>query len=241
MSWLPSPEFADWWYGLSWKGIIGFGAVTAVAAAATVAFTVIQFWSDGIRDRKAEERQHALEVQTAEARAESDRANEAAATANAEAAKANERAATLERESAALRAQAEADRLARVKIEEKLAPRSLSGEQQRAIAEAIKPFAPTKFQIVMYQDDQEIKGLATALVPVLIAAGWEGIPQSGFLAMQLEVGVRVEFSADDAGSLAPAAKALAESLNANGVAATWGVREKLESSGQIKIRIGKKP
>jgi len=84
MSWLPSPEYADWWYDLSWKGIIGFGALAAFATAATVVFTVIQFWSDGVRDQRAEERSNAMEVQLAASAVEIARTNEAAAKANTE-------------------------------------------------------------------------------------------------------------------------------------------------------------
>jgi len=69
MSWLPSPEYADWWYDLSWKGIIGFGALAAFATAATVMFTVLQFWSGGIRDEKAEVRNQSVEIQLSEAKA----------------------------------------------------------------------------------------------------------------------------------------------------------------------------
>ena len=69
MSWLPSPEYVDWWYNLSWKGIIWFGGIAAFATAATVMFSVIQFWSDGIRDEKAEIRSQAMEVSLAEANA----------------------------------------------------------------------------------------------------------------------------------------------------------------------------
>ena len=54
MSWLPSPENADWWYILSWKGVIVFGGVAAFATAATVMFSVIQFWSGGIREENSE-------------------------------------------------------------------------------------------------------------------------------------------------------------------------------------------
>ncbi len=69
MSWLPSPEYADWWYNFSWKGIICFGGIAAFATAATVMFTVIQFWSDGIRDEIAEKRSLSMEIALAESKA----------------------------------------------------------------------------------------------------------------------------------------------------------------------------
>lgn len=57
MSWGPSPEYADWWYVVSWKGIIWAGVATAMATGAVVLFTALQFWSDAVRDRQAAERE----------------------------------------------------------------------------------------------------------------------------------------------------------------------------------------
>lgn len=227
MSWGPSPEYADWWYVVSWRGLIWAGVATALSASAAVLFTLVQFWSDDIRDKRAAAQHRALEAQTA--------------NANREAATAAQRVAELETESARLKAQAEADRLARVKIEEKLAPRSLSADQKLAIVKAVAPFAPLAYEFVSYQEDPEVVQLVHSLVWVLQAAGWKGQPATGFLLAQLETGVRVEFAASKEGEYAPAARALAEALNANGIAATFGAREKLEVTDRVKIRVGKKP
>ncbi len=69
MSWGLSPDHADWWYGVSWVGIILCGGVAAFFTAGVVVFTMIQFWSDGIRDEQADGRNRAMEVQLAEANA----------------------------------------------------------------------------------------------------------------------------------------------------------------------------
>ena len=231
---------AMWGYSLSfWQSVvlwtmwIGF-VLTALGAAAAVISSFVSYHASNASQADADAR---IDGAAAVAR----QAASDVAAANEVAAKANERAATLERDATALRAQAEADRLARVKLEQKLAPRALSGEQQKEIAAAIASFAPQKFQFVMYQDDAEVSGLARAMLPVLLTAGWVGVPQQGFLAMQLEIGVRVEFSPDKEAEFAGAASALSNALNAAGVAATWGARDKLESSDDIKIRVGKKP
>lgn len=56
MSWGPSPEYADWWYAFSWKGLIWSAVIATAAAGAIAVFTMLQFWSDGIRDSKSDAR-----------------------------------------------------------------------------------------------------------------------------------------------------------------------------------------
>ncbi len=226
MSWGPSPEYADWWYVVSWKGIIWAALATALAASATLIFALFQFWADGIRDARANDRHVALEVQTSEAKRDT--------------AGAMERIATLQAEAEGLKAQAEADRLARVKIEQKLAPRSLSGEQQLAVVEGIKRFAPQPFRFVSYQDDPEVVHLVHGLIRVLIGAGWKGLPAKGFLMAQLEFGVRIEYAPEKAAEYAGAANALASALNEAGLAAEAGVKASIDADS-ITIRVGKKP
>jgi hypothetical protein len=158
MSWLPSPEYADWWYDLSWKGIIGFGALAASATAATVVFTMLQFWSDSVRDQKAEERSKAMEVQLGEA--------------NARAAKSAERVAELE--------------LARTRIEARLAPRLLTQEQQNALTAKLSQFKGVHGTIVASPSTPESEMFASVLTAPLHAAGWSitlsrGGPDAMFL------------------------------------------------------------
>jgi hypothetical protein len=222
-----SLDAANQLFDFSSRWLLVVGAVAAATAFAAFALAVIQWRSDRVRERHADWRIASLEKEAAEARRETSRASE--------------RIATLQKEAEGLKAQAEADRLARIKIEEKLAPRSLSGEQQKAIVESVRKFAPQKFQLVMYQDDQEVSQLAQVIVKTLVAAGWTGVKQEGWLAMQLEIGVRIEFSPDKERDLSPAAAALAAALNAVGIATAWGARPKLDSTDQLKIRIGKKP
>ncbi len=50
---------------------------------------------------------------------------------------------------------AEEERLERVKIQEKLAPRHLSAEQRQGIAVRLRPFAGTKINVFAYGGDQE--------------------------------------------------------------------------------------
>lgn len=103
-------QSANRWFDISWYGILIAGLLTAVAAAATVFFLFVQFWSGGVKERHTEWRTAELETRTVEANAslgiaQADIANANAkiAAANEGAAKANERAALLEKEAATLR------------------------------------------------------------------------------------------------------------------------------------------
>jgi hypothetical protein len=75
-------QSANWWFDASWYGILVAGAITALAAFATVTFLFVQFWSSGIRDRHSEWRTSALELETAQAKKETATANERIAALN---------------------------------------------------------------------------------------------------------------------------------------------------------------
>jgi hypothetical protein len=93
-------ERANWWFDISWYGILLAGAAAAVAACATVAFLFIQFWSSGIREQQANWRTSTLEVRAKTADAE-------LAKANAEIAEAKRQAAALENDAAQARVEQE--------------------------------------------------------------------------------------------------------------------------------------
>jgi hypothetical protein len=93
-------ERANWWFNISWYGLLWAGAATALAACATVTFLFIQFWSTNIRERQAEWRTSALELQTKQAEAELGKANADIAKANVSIADAKKQTASLENEAA---------------------------------------------------------------------------------------------------------------------------------------------
>ncbi|HUZ30849.1 MAG TPA: hypothetical protein VMV19_01895 [Xanthobacteraceae bacterium] len=107
---------ANWWFDVSWYGLLWAGAATALAACATVIFLFVQFWSSGVRERHAEWRTSSLELQTETAKTETARlgaeaektregiakANAAGEAAKAEAARANAEIATAKQQTAAL-------------------------------------------------------------------------------------------------------------------------------------------
>ncbi len=138
---------------------------------------------------------------------------------------------------------AEREKLARMKIEKRLAPRSLSVPQIIAIAAKLQRFKGQKFQFVSYQDDQEVLGLVRQIASALLAADWIGFKVEGFLMAELYTGVTVQYAPSKEVEFGPAARELAEALNTEGIAANaipLPVLEK-EQSDRIRIRVGKKP
>jgi hypothetical protein len=101
-----------------------------------------------------------------------------AATANAGVAAANERAATLEVEASRLNASAaeamhlaEQERLARVELEERIAPRRLSADQRWAVAKACEPLRGQTVALISYGMDLESRLLTIQVKEALEAAG----------------------------------------------------------------------
>jgi hypothetical protein len=168
------------------------------------------------------------EAETARAVADSEAAKAQAALANERAAEANKKA--------------EEERLARLKLEARLAPRTLTGTQQIQITEKLKSFAGVQFEFASYQEDQEVGGLVVTLIPLLQRADWVGLPAREFLMGGLVVGVVVEFSPASEQQLGPAAYAFAEALSSEGIIASVVANQELASYGdRLRIKVGKKP
>ena len=127
-------------------------------------------------------------------------------------------------------------------LEARLAPRSLTPEQQRVVVAAVTSFAGTQFQFTSYQDNAEVKGLVVSLIKLLLDAGWKGLPAQDFLMDSLVEGVVVEYAPASRGALAPAAAALVDSLNSQGITAEARENPELKDfADRIKIKVGKKP
>lgn len=95
------------------------------------------------------------------------------------AAKANERAAQLQLEAERLhkanlelQSQVELERTARLKIEERMRPRSLSAEAIKRIIVAMRTPAEKGADVYAYPNDAEVAGIARQIVQALSAAGW---------------------------------------------------------------------
>jgi hypothetical protein len=97
-------EWAEYWYPISWKGVLGGGFITALGACATIIFLLLQWRTTTIREEQSDWRTSVLEAETAKAKAELGTAQADIAKATAETAKANERAALANRRAAEINA-----------------------------------------------------------------------------------------------------------------------------------------
>jgi hypothetical protein len=152
-----------------------------------------------------------------------------------EIAKANEQAAIAE----ALAAESQLE-LAKFK-----APRTLTDEQRKRIAEKVNAFSGTTFEVITYPGEPEPANFSNLIAEMLVQAGWIFNPNntSGSL-MGLASGVVVNVG-KQAGSMATqAGETLVESLTAEGVSARLVPSVSLQVnplSIAIKLQVGKKP
>jgi hypothetical protein len=89
-------------------------------------------------------------------------------------AEAEARAAEANREASELRKQAETERLARVKIEEKLAPRHLTTEQKRSIAGKLNRFRGHVVNLMTFSTDAEVVRFSADIEQALAGANGAG-------------------------------------------------------------------
>lgn len=167
--WLGMPlEF--WQRVILWTMWAGFG-LTALGAAVAVVSSFVAYQVSDITQSDADKRIAVAGSAASQANAEAAKANEAAA-------KAHMRAAGLEKEAANLKAQAEADRFARIKIEERLAPRRLSENQMQSLLVALAPIATSpsgvRQSVAVFPSAISFEAaiLADQLAAVLGSAGW---------------------------------------------------------------------
>ena len=104
------------------------------------------------------------------------------------AAQANERASANEREAARLRELAESERLARVELQETLAWRRLTKEQQDAMGIALRPFAGEVALMLYGMGDREAEIFSLDIWTALNSAEWKVTAPGGILSSR-EVGL----------------------------------------------------
>jgi hypothetical protein len=139
---------------------------------------------------------------------------------------------------------AEEERLARLKLEARLAQRSLKGESGKAVADAIEQFAPQVFDILWYSDDPGSANLANDLNAVLQHAGWVLDRSNEWLGFSVVTGVVIEFAPSKADAFGPACNALESALQKEGIAATVRPRvddDKEKQPERLRIKVGRKP
>jgi hypothetical protein len=215
---------------LSWAEFVSFWAnwiligALVVGVLATLGIVV----SANVKEAHWEQERRDSNERISTNAVETNRARESAAQANERAAEAN--------------LKAETERVERLKLEAKLAPRTLTLAQQLIASEQVEQFAPQPFQFLSYQDNKEERDLALMIGRLLLNAGWQGRKPKGFLLAELFEGVTLMLTTENADRFRPAAEALAAALNAQGITTEVIVNPKITDLNDfIIIRIGKKP
>ena len=131
-------------------------------------------------------------------------------------AKANERAANAEMRAAEANQIAEGERLARVKIEERLAPRSLTARQIASLAERLKPYAGISIDILQIGESPEITHFRSLIETPLRKAGLRPLSSTAVGSGSfIGVSVGILVGASDPEKMAAAA--ILAALNAEGI------------------------
>jgi len=123
------------------------------------------------------------EQEIAEVTKQAGEANQKAGESNERAGKANERASSSEKEAARLRKEAESEHLARVKIEQRLADRTLTRQQVVAIADKLKPFSGQEFETISYPENHEASSISRSIIGAIVLAHWRYSNPSGAMMM----------------------------------------------------------
>jgi hypothetical protein len=219
MSWIPgwdSIAAASWWSSFYfWAGI---GALLALGISEVVSHRYSERKDELVSEQQvAADRAHGEEM----------------ARLHLETAQANERAAEANRT-------AEAERLARLKIEARLAWRVLNDEAKARVTASMKPFAGRQFAVITYRDDPEANNLGAALRQSLEAAG---LTYLRFEPLDwLDTGVSVEVTNPPKKALLLAANSLARALNSEGIATKEVHHEKYGQHPLVLfVVVGKKP
>jgi hypothetical protein len=142
------------------------------------------------------------------------KAEENLGEARKDAATANERAANSNKI-------AEDERLARLQLEAKLAPRSLTPAQQKDLAERLKPFSGTRLDIFIYGETSEMLSIGLTIASVANAAGWS-VRTWGVSVEMVVTGTVVGTTSEVDKRIETAANALVLALNHNGINSSPG-------------------
>lgn len=205
--------------------------IWGLAAAAILAF--ISFGATWAQTRL----QAQLSEQKEEASNQRDRkSQERIAHAQAEAAEANARAAEATRLT-------EQERLARVKIEGRLADRALSDVQFTTISNELRPFAGQEYEITTFWDLREPMAISNRISHALTSGGWKYVkPDKGrWLIGGLE-GVEIYVHPDANERTKGAADALFKSLTAANISTKLKQKNAPNTpDNMLTLNIGTKP
>jgi len=149
-------------------------------------------------------------------------ANGIAAEAQRGAAEAQARAADANKLAAEANALAEKEKLARVKIEKSLAPRTLTFKQRAAIAAALKPFSGCTLEVFLQANDLEATALLNSIVESVQHAGWIVNTIGGQEGGRTIGGIWIEINATAAPQVVAAARSLSIVLEKQDIGVVTG-------------------
>ncbi|ASW07867.1 hypothetical protein [Rhizobium sp. 11515TR] len=160
-----------------------------------------------------------------------------------ETAKANENAEIVRKSNLVLQSDLERERAARLKLENKVAPRHLRAEQAKVIVEAIKPFQGQRILVTSIMGDAEAETYAVEFIGMFREAGWNpGASNQPDLALftPSPVGVLLSISNEDAATPPPGANPLFDVFKSLGIL-TAGTTNPKVAKGSISLIVGTKP
>ena len=143
-----------------------------IGAALVLIGTVGAIWTSGILGRFADERISNNEVKTAKAIADASLAQAASEKAKGEAAIANQRTAEFEVKSQQTLLELERERVARLKLEEKLRPRNITQEERQKLLGLLANGPKGRVFVVPKTFDEEAEEYAAQIKTVLKDSGY---------------------------------------------------------------------
>jgi hypothetical protein len=182
----------------------------------------------------------AMALQIASATRDVEVARSESAAASARAADANARAAEANAQAAESKRMAEGEKLERIRLQERIRPRSLTRPDM--LASAVSPF-PNEVLFIDCDNDQQ--PIAMQIISAVRSVGWTNVGWTWSEQIRVAPGMAVYFSAEASKRTADAAQALADGLRAAGVADLTGptigsASPGTDANSKITIRIGAK-
>jgi hypothetical protein len=173
--------------------LLVFGAIVVIGVAGESFFGIRHWWNS----RKLQQLQNAenLALQSEIERVRSDTA------------KAMERAARAEQQAAESNKTAEQERLARIKIEERLAHRRIGEKEHRALVAALKSHAGARIDVFKLMGDLEAEPFADEIIRILKDSGWDVMTTAGGVRLPPVYGLHCVVN-----DTLPAGRALAEAF-----------------------------
>jgi hypothetical protein len=154
----------------TWRDLFTLLVVVGVAGEFFVGFRY------SARNKQLQAIQHTEDQQRQEAMAklhtEAETARTTAESFKLDIAKANERAASADAKAAQFNEIAERERLARLQLEERLRPRSLTDDQKSSTIDALGRFSGATADLIAVGDTTEIAQLTGILQSILTSAAW---------------------------------------------------------------------